>query len=81
MSTFKKDSNKSVAIPNNVIEDSRLSFDALGLYMFLCSMPDGWEVSAERIADLNPADDISTIRRALCELKEAGYLTDDKEEN
>lgn len=61
-------------VANDVIEDPRLSFKALGLLVYILSKPDHWEVSREHLATTHP-DGLSAVRSGLRELREAGYIT------
>lgn len=54
-----------VVLPNDLITDRSLSFDARGLLAYLCSLP-GPVTVAEMVAAT--ADGIHTTRRALDEL-------------
>jgi hypothetical protein len=60
-------------LSNDLIEDSRLSFKARGLLVYLLSRPDGWHTDAHRIAHGSP-DGRSAILSGLKELEVAGYL-------
>lgn len=63
-------------IPNAVAEDSRLSFEARGLHLYLLAKPNNWKV---RIADIQKAGNIGRDKayRLIKELREAGYITVD----
>ena len=62
------------AVPNSLLEDSRVSWRAKGLWAYLHGRPDDWEV---READLvaRSSDGRQSVRSALAELEEAGWLT------
>ena len=60
-------------IPNNVINDRNLSFDAKGLYAYILSLPDNSKFSPELIMERTP-DSPETIEKAFRELMEAGLL-------
>lgn len=60
-------------IQNTVLRNATLSFKARGLLAYLLSLPDNWMVSAERIA-LDGPDGRDSIRSALRELVDAGYV-------
>lgn len=68
----RPDTNWTV-IQNRVIRDQQLTFKARGLLIYLLSLPDNWQVSAERIATQGP-DGRDAIRTALSELERAGYV-------
>lgn len=59
-------------LPNALLQDKRLSYKARGVLAYLLSKPDNWEVRKQDI--ITPKDGDSTIRAALQELKEAGYV-------
>lgn len=61
------------AIPNEALEDTRLSFKARGLLAYLLSRPPGWLTSASRLAGGGP-DGRERILTGLRELEAAGYL-------
>ncbi len=60
-------------LSNDLIEDSRLSFKARGLLVYLLSRPDDWQTDAHRISHTGP-DGRSAILAGLKELEVAGYL-------
>ncbi|MFJ7247958.1 hypothetical protein ACIQWA_25485 [Kitasatospora sp. NPDC098652] len=59
-------------LPNGLLQDRRLSYTARGLLADLLSRPDGWREDGRRMADSSPQGR-GAVRRALNELKEAGY--------
>src|SRR5690606_23809004 len=65
-------------VPNATLEDSGLSFKALGLLVYLLSKPDHWTVSREHLATTH-TDGVDSIRSGLRELRSAGYVTDEIE--
>jgi hypothetical protein len=64
-------------IPNAVLRDRRLSARARGVLVYLLSLADGWQTTADRLAQefLEGRD---AIRTALRELEAVGYLRRDK---
>ena len=60
-------------IHNRVIEDSNLSFKALGLYLYLRSKPNDWRFTEDTIAKQHK-DGVTSVRSAIKELEHAGYL-------
>lgn len=60
-------------VHNETIRDSRLSFRARGVLVWLLSHVDTWEVSREQIAR-NGKEGVDAIRTAEAELKALGYL-------
>ncbi|MFF2081741.1 hypothetical protein ACFVXG_44095 [Kitasatospora sp. NPDC058162] len=59
-------------LPNGLLQDRRLSYTARGLLSDLLSRPDGWREDGRHMADSSPQGR-GAVRRALNELKEAGY--------
>ena len=66
-------SNGYTVSSNTYIEDKTLSCKAKGILLFILSKPDGWNFSAERIANCNK-DGIEAIKSGLIELEEHSYL-------
>jgi len=62
------------AVPNKLLEARELSWKAKGLWSYIYSRPDGWEV---RESDLiaRSTDGRDGVRSILRELEEQGYLT------
>lgn len=54
-------------------QNSQLSFGALGLHTYLMSLPDGWEISAERISRVRK-EGRDAIRKYMRELREAALM-------
>jgi len=65
--------NKFTVVSNAALEDSRLSFRAKGILVFILSKPDKWQVSERHLAEQGP-DGRSAVASALTELEQAGYL-------
>ncbi|MBD0670439.1 hypothetical protein [Streptomyces sp. CBMA156] len=59
-------------LPNGLLQDRRLSFTARGLLADLLSRPDGRREDGRQMADSSPQGR-GAVRRALNELKNAGY--------
>ncbi|MFD7454174.1 hypothetical protein [Kitasatospora sp. NPDC059827] len=59
-------------LPNGLLQDRRLSYTARGLLTDLLSRPDGWREDGRHMADSSPQGR-GAVRRALNELKDAGY--------
>lgn len=70
-----------LVVANRVSQDTRLSFRARGILIDILSRPDGWELSAERIAEGSPTEGRDAIRTALQELIDLGYAERRKEQN
>jgi hypothetical protein len=66
--------DRYTVIDNLAIEDSRLSFRALGLLVYILSKPDHWRTNREHLADTHQ-DSVTAVRAALRELSDAGYIT------
>jgi len=60
-------------IRNSVIEDSRLSFKALGILTYLLSKPSNWVIHEYEVARSHGCGR-DAVRSALRELEAAGYL-------
>ncbi|MFD5462311.1 hypothetical protein ACFWIQ_05680 [Kitasatospora sp. NPDC127059] len=65
-------SRSFTVLPNGLLQDRRLSFTARGLLADLLSRPDGWREDGRQMADSSPQGR-GAVRRALKELKDAGY--------
>lgn len=65
--------DKFTVVSNAALEDSRLSFRAKGILVFILSKPDKWQVSERHLAEQGP-DGRSAVATALTELANAGYL-------
>lgn len=60
-------------ISNDVFQRADLSFRAKAIYGYLMSCRSGWQLTRDRIAEALEVS-AGTIRRALEELEDAGYL-------
>lgn len=65
-------------ISNAALTDSRLSFRARGVLMWLLSKPADWRTRSESIAAQSPREGREAIRTAMRELEEFGYLVREK---
>lgn len=61
-------------VPNNVLNDDRLSFKAKGLFAYIQSKPSGWDFNGRRVAK-DSKDGYKSVYAGLKELEDAGYLT------
>ena len=68
-----KQKTNFTAIPNKVLTFPMISLKAKWLYAYICSKPDGWEFSAERMSKENN-DGVDAILAGLKELIEAGFV-------
>ena len=75
-----KVSNRFATVPNEVLNMAGLSMKAKGLFAYIQSKTDGWNFSAEGIAQQS-LDGISSIRSGLRELENAGLLIRKKQQN
>lgn len=74
MSIVKRNRSKNFAIiPNQIANDSRLSFEARGLLCYLLAKPGDWQVHVNGIRAAGRIGRDKTYR-ILQELAEAGYL-------
>ena len=71
----KKQKERFSIVDNKVIEDKRLSFKARGLLIYMLSKPDDWKFYTDELAKRSSKDGVSTIKSALNEIENAGYLT------
>lgn len=70
--TVKKEQNFTV-ISNDIFKDTRLSFKAKGLLTTMLSCPLNWNYTIEGLSKISK-DGKASIRTALAELEECGYL-------
>lgn len=60
-------------VDNTTIEDSRLTWEARGMLIYLLSKPDDWSTNREHLAGQAP-NGLTVVRRVLAELETCGYL-------
>ncbi|GEM_PF-4726723 len=72
---IKRKRNREYTVaPNQLVNDERLSADALGVLVYIISKPQGWQVITEQLMKrFNVGKD--KIHRILRELREARYST------
>ena len=68
----KKDRDYTV-INNTVLKDERLSWKAKGLFCYLLSLPEDWNICLNDLQNRSK-DGIDGLKSAVKELKEYGYL-------
>ena len=66
--------------PNSLLNNPNISLRAKGLFAFIQGKPDKWRFSAERIA-LENKEGVQSVRSALQELEEFGFLQRVKTKN
>jgi len=77
-STLKKGFNcPFTQVPNEIINDERVSLKAKGLYLYMVSKPDNWEFSMSGIASQNK-DGREAVSNIIKELIKFGYLIEHK---
>lgn len=70
--TVKKERNYTI-ISNDIFKDTRLSFKAKGLLTTMLSCPPNWNYTIDGLSKISK-DGKASIRSALAELEEFGYL-------
>ena len=75
MTTFRtrKRDNPFVQIDKTCLEDSRLSWKARGILVYLLSKPDGWQVRIVDLINKSP-EGITAVKSAIKELEAVGYM-------
>lgn len=71
---------KFTQIERDTVNDSRLSFKARGVLIWLLDKPDDWRSNSEAIAH-NSIDGRDAVRSALTELETLGYLKREKSQD
>ena len=66
-------------IPNDILNDKRLSLKDIGLLCFILHLPDGWNFSVNGLASILPHDGRDSISSGLKRIEQAGYLKRDRE--
>ena len=61
-------------LSNRALDDKRLSMKAVGLLVYMLRLPDDWDFTLEWLAKKHK-DGLSSIRSAMKELEDAGYVT------
>lgn len=65
--------NKFTTVDNSFILDSRLSFKAKGLLLYMLSRPDDWHFYESEFVDY-ASDGLYAVRSGLKELISCGYI-------
>ena len=71
---FKKDKIPFTQVANEMLNDSKLSFKAKGIYAYLYSKPEGWDFAINRIAR-DCAEGRTAVDSGIKELEGCGLLT------
>ena len=66
--------NNFTIIPNSIAQSKCLSLKARGLMMLCLSLPNDWNYSIEGLVKIIQTDGKSSVKSALKELEEQGYL-------
>jgi len=75
MSKLTKSFSTNVTfVPNHIINDNRLSTKSKGLFLYLCSKPENWSFSVDRII-LDHSDGKASIISGLKELEKFSLLS------
>src|SRR3954469_25947037 len=72
-----KHQGRFVIVPNQIFDDTRLSFAAKGLLAYLLSLPPNWEVRHDQL-QRKLGIGRKLLGKALSELIKAGYVTRDE---
>jgi hypothetical protein len=71
---IRNKSPRYTVIPNQLLEDERISWEAKGILTYLLSKPDTWDLSAYHLISFGYAGK-EKIYRVLKELQKAGYAS------
>lgn len=77
---IKKQQVNFTQIANDLLNDSRISAKAKGIYSYIFSKPDNWDFSIERIQD-DFTDGVKALSSGIKELEKYGYLKREKQSN
>ena len=78
MAVFRVEHSKDyTVISNSLLRDKNLSEKALGLFARILSLPPQWDFSVEGLVSICNGN-VYSIRTALSELEEKGYLKRNK---
>lgn len=66
--------NKFSIINNDILNDTRLTFKARGLLVYMLSMKDNWKFYTSELEKHSEKDGREAIQNALTEIEQAGYL-------
>lgn len=75
MATIRVEKSKDyTTLSNRALDDDKLSLKAVGLLTFMLRLPDDWDFTLEWLAKRHK-DGLSSVRSAMKELEEAGYVS------
>ena len=80
MAKLSKLSKDFSVVPNSWLRDKELSLKAKGMLCMLQSVPDGWDFNISGLAKVSK-DGIDSVKSCIEELKNAGYITWERERN
>ena len=80
MNKIKKKESKYTQVSNSFLRDKNISFKAKGLFCYMYSMDEKWNFTMQSIAT-QQNDGLSSIKSAMDELKEFGYIVYEKHAN
>lgn len=69
----KKRTENFTTTSNKILQDCRLSYEAIGVFMYLWSMPDDWQIMVKQVMKHNNSTEYK-VRQALRELRNYGYM-------
>lgn len=69
----KKHTTKFTTTSNKILQDGRLTYEAIGVFMYLWSMPDDWQIMVRQVMKHNNSTEYK-VRQALRELRNYGYI-------
>jgi hypothetical protein len=69
----KKHTTKFTTTSNKILQDGRLTYEAIGVFMYLWSMPDDWQIMVRQVMKHNNSTEYK-VRQALRELRNYGYM-------
>jgi hypothetical protein len=70
---LRKRRRRYTNIPSSTIEDPGMSYEALGVLVYLLNKPPGWAVRSVSVADARPWERRDSVQGALKQLAAAGY--------
>jgi hypothetical protein len=79
-SLLKKEAVPFAMVPNELLNDKRISLKAKGLFAFVNSKPENWHFSGKSIAS-QTGESLHSVRLGLQELELHGYLKRQKSQN